>query len=107
MTASSPPLAAADSAQPPAAAGLVSEPMTWAEICARYPDAWVCLVEIGWRNDTDFDFTTARVAGHGKTRREPLIQARPARAQYGAVGHFFTGRIVAPPHRYAPWSPEG
>ena len=42
----------------------ISEPLTWAQIRARYPDEWVCLVEIGWLNDTDLDFTTARVAGH-------------------------------------------
>ena len=70
-----------------------------AEICALYPDEWVCLVAIEGQNETDFEFTTARVAGHGKTRKEPLVQARPARAQYGAVGHYYTGRIVAPVDR--------
>lgn len=38
-------------------------PLTWAEIRERYPDQWVCMVEIGWMNDTDFEFTN---------RREPL-----------------------------------
>lgn len=82
-----------------APAALVSEPMTWAEICALYPDEWVCLVAIEGQNETDFEFTTARVAGHGKTRKEPLVQARPARAQYDSFGHYYTGRIVAPVHR--------
>jgi hypothetical protein len=83
-----------------AVATALTEPLTWTEIRERYPDQWVCLVEIGWLNETDFDFTTARVAGHGGTRREPLDQARPLRSQYGEIGHFFTGRIVAPsPHR--------
>lgn len=78
----------------------ITEPLTWAEIRERYPDQWVCLVEIGWLNETDFDFTTARVAGHGKTRREPLEQTRPLRGRYGEIGHFFTGKIVAPsPYR--------
>lgn len=73
------------------AAALVSEPLTWAAIWALYPDEWGALVAIEGQNETDFEFTTARVAGHGKTRREPLVQARPARAQYGIVGHYDTG----------------
>ena len=51
------------------------------------------------------NLTTARVAGHGKTRREPLIQARAARAQYGSVGHYFTGPIKAPLTRFDAWLP--
>jgi hypothetical protein len=81
----------------------LTEPLTWTEIRARYPNQWVCLVEIGWLNETDFDFATARVAGHGKTRREPLDQARPLRGQYGEIGHFFTGRIVAPSPQRELW----
>ncbi len=30
----------------------VSAPLTWAEICEQYPDAWVVLVDIDWVNDT-------------------------------------------------------
>ena len=74
----------------------ISEPMTWRQICERYPDEWVVLVEVDWVNDTDFDFRSARVAGHGRTRKEPLVQARPLRGQYPSMGHFFTGRIRAP-----------
>ena len=74
----------------------LSEPMTWREICERHPDEWVVLVEIDWVNDTDFDFRSARVAGHGKTRKEPLDQARPLQARYSSMGHFFTGRVRAP-----------
>ena len=74
----------------------ISEPMTWTQICERYPDQWVVLVEVDWVNDTDFDFRSARVAGHGDTRREPLAQARPLRDRYPSMGHFFTGPIRAP-----------
>lgn len=74
----------------------ISEPMTWSEICLRYPDEWVVLVEVDWVNDTDFDFRSARVAGHGKTRSAPLEQARPLQARYPSMGHFFTGRVRAP-----------
>lgn len=74
---------------------LVSEPLTWAEIRARYPDQWVCLAEIGWVNDTDFEFTTARVVGHG-TSKGALDQAQPLWDRYQEIGHFFTGKIVPP-----------
>jgi hypothetical protein len=97
LTANRSPLAPTE---PPTTSAVATEPLTWSEICARYPDQWVCLVDIGWRNDTDFDFATARVAGNGKTRNEPLVQARSVQAHYGEVGHFYTGRIVAPPLRY-------
>jgi hypothetical protein len=81
----------------------ISEPLTWDEIRVRYPDQWVCLAEIGWLNDTDFAFTTARVVGHGTTSRAPLEQARPLRTQYTEVGHFFTGKIARPsPYRLFP-----
>lgn len=61
-------------------------------------DFWsaIGLVEIDWVNENDLDFHSARVAGHGKTRREPLDQARPLRAHYDEIGHFFTGPIRAP-----------
>src|SRR5215468_2369123 len=74
----------------------VSEPLSWPEICARHPDEWVALVEIDWVNENDLDFRSARVAGHGKTRKEPLDQARPLRKRYDEIGHFFTGLIRAP-----------
>ena len=74
----------------------VTDPLTWPEICARYPDQWVALVQIDWVNENDLDFRSALVAGHGKTRREPLDQARPLRARYDEIGHFFTGPIRAP-----------
>jgi len=74
----------------------VSDPLTWAEICARYPDEWVALIEIDWVSDDALSFRSARVAGHGKTRKEPLDQARPLRAQYNEIAHFFTGPIGVP-----------
>lgn len=62
-------------------------PLTWSEICAHYPEQWVALVEIDWVNENDLDFRSARVAGHGKTRKEPLDQARPLRTRYEEIGH--------------------
>jgi hypothetical protein len=76
----------------------VTEPLTWKEICALYPDQWVVLVEVDWVNDTDLDFRSARVAGHGKTRKEPLVQARHLQTRYPSMAHLFTGPIRAPSH---------
>ena len=77
----------------------ISEPLTWAEICARYPDEWVCLVEMDRIHPRGFAFRTARVIGHGKTRGEPFAQARPWQARYKVIGHYFTGRIAVRPPR--------
>ena len=73
-----------------------SELLTWAEICARYPDQWVVLVDIEWVDEDDRDVRAARVAGHGKTRREPLIQARIAWSRPREIAHLYTGLVRAP-----------
>jgi hypothetical protein len=78
----------------------ISDPLTWQQICARYPDQWVALVDIDWVTENDLDFRSARVACHGATRREPLDQARPLRARYDEIGHFFTGPIRPPLRSY-------
>jgi hypothetical protein len=75
---------------------VLSEPLTWQEICARYPEQWVALVEVDWLDEDDRDFRSARVAGHGRTRREPLAQARLAWAKYGEIAHLYTGPVRAP-----------
>jgi len=77
----------------------ISEPMTWAEICERYPDQRVCLVEIDRIHPHGFEFRTARVVGNGNTPREAFDQARPWRGRYEQIGHYFTGKIKPPfPH---------
>jgi len=77
-------------------APMISESLTWAEICRRYPNQWVCLVEIDQIEPNNFAFRTARVVGYGRTRREPLEQAQSWWAHYEEIGHYFTGPIVAP-----------
>lgn len=71
-----------------------TESLTWQEICRRYPDQWVALVEIEWVEDDEV--RAARVAGHGPRRADPLEQARHLHARYEEIGHFFTGPIRAP-----------
>lgn len=77
-----------------AAAPSLSAPLTWAEICERYPDQHVCLVEIDRLRPRGFELRTARVAGHGRTRREALEQAWPW-DRYQDIGQYFTGRTSA------------
>ncbi len=68
--------------------------LTWQQICERYPGQWVALVEMDWNDETD-EFTVARVAGHGATRRAPFDQMRASGLRYDTVGHFYTGRVRA------------
>ncbi|MBC7977848.1 MAG: hypothetical protein H7138_22945, partial [Myxococcales bacterium] len=49
----------------------LTERLTWEQICRRYPDQWVALVELDWNDETD-ELTVARVAGHGPNRRAPF-----------------------------------
>jgi len=72
----------------------VSEQLSWQEICNRYPDQWVAIVDIVWENEDEV--RAARVAGHGPHRADPLEQARHLHSRYQEIGHFFTGRIRAP-----------
>src|SRR5258708_97175 len=57
-----------------------SESMSWQEICQRYPDQWVALVEIVWIDEDEV--RAARVAGHGPRRVDPLEQARHLHSRY-------------------------
>jgi clan AA aspartic protease (TIGR02281 family) len=74
----------------------ISEPLTWAEICERYPDEWVCLVEMDQIHPNNFGFRSARMIGHGTTAREALNEALPWQERYQTVGHYFTGKIKPP-----------
>ena len=73
----------------------ISEPMTWEQICDRYPNQWVVLVETDWRDeDHNTGFRTARVAGAGKTLRESFDQGRPFERGYAGCANRFTGPIT-------------
>lgn len=51
-----------------------AEPLTWAEICARYPDQYVCLVDIVHPRLRSPEIITARVVGHSSIGpRDPLM----------------------------------
>ena len=71
----------------------ISEPLTWKEICERFVDEWVCLVELERVDPGQFAFRTARVVGHGAYRRDAVEQSRPWWRHYEEIDQHFTGRI--------------
>jgi hypothetical protein len=74
----------------------ISEPLTWTEIRQRYPDQQVCLVEIDRIHPRGFAFRTARVIGHGKTRREAFEQGQRWWRNDHEIGRYFTGHTNLP-----------
>jgi hypothetical protein len=79
----------------------VTEPLTWAEICERYPDQRLCLVEVEFVHPDGSAIRTARVIGHGKTLDEAIDQAQaiPWHEHYQEVTLESTRRMVAQPLR--------
>lgn len=77
---------------------LRSEPLTWEQICARYPNQWVCLVEVDRPEPNNFEFRTARVVGYGKERRDPWKKGELWLDTYKEFGHYYTGRLSPQMH---------
>lgn len=69
---------------------------SWNQLCERYPDQWVVLVETDWTDRSMVELRSARVIGHGPHRKEVLAEALAVTARYRRFGCFFTGRIRAP-----------
>jgi hypothetical protein len=72
------------------------EHLTWDAICARHPDCWVILADIGWVNDTDFEFTWAEVVATFPDRKaaSPTVKALIAAGR--EAGCFWTGEQMIP-----------
>jgi hypothetical protein len=77
-----------------------AEHLTWDQICDRFPDEWVVLVEADWVNDRDFEFGTALVLGHYKRRKEASPHIKAAFELYPQIGCFWTGEVRGPTPRY-------
>ena len=73
-----------------------SERLSWSEICKRFPDEWVVLVDTDWANDTDFEFGGATVIGHHKRRKDASPDVKAAFVDHVEVGCFWTGKIRGP-----------
>jgi hypothetical protein len=79
------------------------ERLTWKEICERYPNEWVVLVDMEHENDDDdCDVVAGVVLGHSKNRADCLRETRPLRPSGIACAHLYTGELIAPllPARY-------
>lgn len=76
----------------------LSEPLEWAEICARYPDQYVCLVDVSKIEPHSPTIATGRVAGHGPTRRDASAIIRND-LRYTAWTVVFTGKPTKPLRR--------
>ena len=67
------------------------EPMTWAQICQRYPETWVYLIDIEWEPRRVLEIGRAVVVDHARTRKQLAQQVRDAGDAAGHVGPYFTG----------------
>ena len=76
----------------------MTEPLSWREICGRYPNQWVTLAQIDWIEDR-FELRSAIVLASGPTRAEAVRRARPLLDSCAEFGCFSTGRASARPHR--------
>jgi hypothetical protein len=84
----------------PALEPTISEPMTWADICATYPDQWVGVVDIQKNSGAAYDIRSARVVCHSTNRGEVLDRVLPLRPRHDDARHLFTGTIRAPFPRF-------
>lgn len=76
------------------------ERMSWRQICARFPDEWVVIVEADWVDGHNFEFGTAWVFSHHESRRESSRRLGLACREFAHVGCFFTGQIRGPMPRF-------
>ena len=77
-------------------ASLEPEPLAWLEICARYPDQYVCLVDILRPVLRSPEITTARVVGHGATHDAAFDPIRDLGEQYHRFAVRYTGTCTEP-----------
>lgn len=70
------------------------ERFSWAEVCARYRDQWVVVVDAIWSDDS-FDFANGVVLAVGATRAEAMGEATEALKRYQGFGCFLAGEIHA------------
>lgn len=73
-----------------------TEPLSWAEICARYPDQFVCLVDIVHPSLRSPVITSARVVGHGATDDEAFEPIHDLDERYPRFSVRFTGVCTEP-----------
>lgn len=77
-------------------ASLETEPLPWAEICARYPEQYVCLIEIVHPPLRSPEIITARVVGHGDTHDAAFEPIRDLGERYPRFAIRYTGVCMEP-----------
>jgi hypothetical protein len=73
-----------------------TEPLPWVEICIRYPDQYVCVVDIDRAELRSPEIKTARVVGYGPTRRAAFNAIRDLSGKYPKHAVRFTGVCTEP-----------
>lgn len=72
------------------------EALPWADICARHPDQYVCLVDIVRAERRSPEIKTARVIGHGPTHDAAFDPIRDLAARHPRFAIRFTGVCAEP-----------
>src|SRR5687767_15037059 len=73
-----------------------TEPLSWAEICARHPEQYVCLVDVVHPPLRNPEIITARVVGHGATRDAAFEPIRDLGERYPRFAIRYTGVCTEP-----------
>lgn len=81
----------------------IDERFTWEQICERYLEQWVLLVDHERLPHDAAGFKTARVLAVGGSRAEAKARARPELEASPRWGCHFTGPIRGPRFGYRPW----
>lgn len=76
-----------EAASPSAVTGL-PELLSWDEICRRYPDEWVVLID---EIECDFQTEAGRVIGHSPNKQDTREWIRAGLALRGCAGRYWTG----------------
>ena len=66
------------------------ELVSWDEICRRYPNEWVILID---EVERDFEVEAARVFAHSPDKHELREAGHEAMRLRGVVGQYFTGIV--------------
>jgi len=77
-------------------ASLETETLPWAEICARFPDQYVCLVDINHPPLRSPEIITARDVGHGATHDAAFEPIRDLGERYPRFAVRYTGLCTEP-----------
>jgi hypothetical protein len=80
------------------------ERLTWAQICEKYPNEWVVIVDMKFENDDedDGDVESAIVLTHSKGRRGCLEESKQYGDEFRMLGHFYTGPLIPPGAMFTP-----